>query len=130
MLPVITDLEVLLTPVTVKVSAPSLESVLEPRVTLPVIVEVLSTLTASAPLPVDTLPVTLDAFSVRESALLAVRVSPSMPRVMAPSTDDAALRLTVSAPEPPVMDALIAVPEAFSLSLPSRLLLSRPSAIV
>ena len=68
MLPVITDLELLLAPVTVRVSAPSVESVLEPRVTLPVIVEVLTTFAASAPLPVITLPVMLEALRLRLSS--------------------------------------------------------------
>ena len=130
MLPVISDLELLLAPVTVRESAPSAESVLEPRVTLPVILEVFNTLTASAPLPVVTLPVTFEASSDSESALLAVVVSPSMPRLMLPLTVDAALKVSSSAPEPPVMVAVMAVPEALSKSLPSRLLLSVPREIV
>ena len=72
MLPVITDLELLLAPVTVRVSAPSLESVLEPRVMSPVIVEVLTTLAVSAPLPVVTLPVMLEASRLRLSVWLTM----------------------------------------------------------
>ena len=72
MLPVTTDLELLLAPVTVRMSAPSLESVLEPRTTLPLIVEVLRTLTESAPLPVITLPVIVEALSDRVSVLLTI----------------------------------------------------------
>ena len=72
MLPLISDLELLLAPVTVRVSAPSAESVLEPRVTLPVILEVFNTLTESAPLPVVTLPVMLEASRERLSSWLTM----------------------------------------------------------
>ena len=72
MLPVTTDLELPLAPVTVRMSAPSLESVMEPRTTLPLIVEVLRTLTESAPLPVLTLPVILEASRVRVSSWLTM----------------------------------------------------------
>ena len=93
------------------------------------IVELVSTLTASAPLPVLTLPVMLDALSVSESVVPRV-VSVAAPRVTSPVTVEAALRVTVSEPEPPVIVAVIAVPLAVSVSLPSKLLLSLPSEIV
>ena len=121
MLPVTTDLELLLAPVTVRVSPLSAESLLEPSVTLPVIVEVLSTLTPSAPLPVTTLPVMVEALRVRMSALPLV-VSPSLPRVTLPATEEATLREMESEPEPVVIAAVMAVPEAFNASMPSLLL--------
>ena len=126
MLPVITDLVPDGTPVTVRVSPPSVVSELEPSVTLPVIVDPASTLTASAPLPVLTLPVILEALSNSVSVLLPVLVSPSIPSVMLPLTEEVASRVSVSAPEPPVIVAVIAVPFAVRASLPSRLLLSLP----
>ena len=93
MLPVTTDLEVVSAPVTVRVSPLSAESLLEPSVTLPVMVEVLSTLTPSAPLPVTTLPVMVDALRVSVSVLPFV-VSPSLPKVTLPATEEATLRET------------------------------------
>ena len=125
MLPVITDLELLLLPVTVRVSAPSWDTLL-PRVTSPVIVEVVSTLTASAPLPVVTSPVMLDAFSVRVS-VLPLAVSPAIPSDTLPSTEEAALRLMLSDPEPVVIEPEMAVFEAVRVSPPSLLLLSLPN---
>ena len=89
------------------------------------IVELVSTLTASAPLPVLTLPVMLDALSVSESVVPRV-VSVAAPRVTSPVTVEAALKVTVSEPEPPLIVAVIAVPLAVSVSLPSLLLLSLP----
>ena len=70
MLPVISDFVPDATPVTVRLSPESLTSLLEPRFTLPVILEPLSTLTPSAPLPVVTLPVIVEALSVSVSVLL------------------------------------------------------------
>ena len=130
MLPPITDLDVVLAPVTVRLSPPSVVSPLAPRITSPVIVDAFSTLTESAPLPVPTLPVIVEALRVRESELLPVLVSPSTPSVMLPSTEEVALSVKVSAPEPPLIVAVIAVPLAERMSLPSRLLLSLPSEIV
>ena len=130
MLPPITDLDVVLAPVTVRLSPPSVVSPLAPRITSPLIVDAFSTLTESAPLPVPTLPVIVEASSVRESELLPVLVSPSTPSVMLPSTEEVALSVKVSAPEPPLIVAVIAVPLAERMSLPSRLLLSLPSEIV
>ena len=72
----------------------------------------------------------VEASSVRESELLPVLVSPSTPSVMLPSTEEVALSVKVSAPEPPLIVAVIAVPLAERMSLPSRLLLSLPSEIV
>ena len=130
MLPPITDLDVVLAPVTVRLSPPSVVSPLAPRITSPLIVDAFSTLTESAPLPVLTSPVIVEASSVRESELLPVLVSPSTPSVMLPSTEEVALSVKVSAPEPPLIVAVIAVPLAERMSLPSRLLLSLPSEIV
>ena len=89
------------------------------------IVEVVSTLTASVPLPVLTLPVMFEAFSVSVSVVPRV-VSVAAPRVTSPVTVEAALSVTVSEPEPVVSVAVIAVPFAVSASLPSLLLLSLP----
>ena len=72
MLPVISDLVPDATPVNVRLSPESFTSLLEPRFTLPVILEPVSTLTASAPLPVVTSPVSVEALSVSVSLLLTL----------------------------------------------------------
>ena len=87
MLPPITDLDVVLAPVTVRLSPPSVVSPLAPRITSPLIVDAFSTLTESAPLPVLTSPVMLDALSVRVS-VLPLAISPAMPIDTSPSTEE------------------------------------------
>ena len=129
MLPPITDLDVVLAPVTVRLSPPSVVSPLAPRITSPLIVDAFSTLTESAPLPVLTSPVMLDALSVRVS-VLPLAVSPAMPMDTSPSTEESALRLMLSEPEPVVIEPVKVVLEAMSESPPSLLLLSLPSVRV
>ena len=57
-------------------------------------------------------------------------LSPTLPSVTSPVTEDPALRDRLSEPEPVVIFAVINVPEAFRRSLPSRALVSVPREIV
>ena len=116
MLPVITDLELLLAPVTVKESAPSAESLLTPRVRSPVSVDALVIEASSAPLPVLTAPVMLEASRLRES--LPSELSLLAPRVTAPAMVAPRLRVTESAAEPVLTAPRMSPPLESMVSMP------------
>ena len=64
------------------------------------------------------------------NASIIVSLSAFAPRLTLPVIEEPALSISLSDPEPVVMAAVIAVPVAVRLSLPSRLLLSLPREIV
>ena len=113
----------------VTVSSASAASESAPKVTLPEIAAALLSVSVSAPLPVLTSPVMLDALSVRVS-VLPLAISPAMPIDTSPSTEESALRLMLSEPEPVVIEPVKVVLEAVRVSPPSLLLLSLPSVRV